>query len=59
MWTKYEQLKRKNEALSLIFSREIFYVTVVLCLNILWLKAVNEITASLGEDELAYVNITS
>jgi len=29
----------------LIFSREIFYVTVVLCLNILRLKAVNEITA--------------
>jgi len=29
----------------LIFSREIFYVTIVLCLNILWLKAVNEITA--------------
>jgi len=29
----------------LIFSREIFYVPIVLCLNILWLKAVNEITA--------------
>ena len=29
----------------LIFSREIFYVTIVLCLNILWLKAINEITA--------------
>ena len=29
----------------LIFSREIFYVRIVLCLNILWLKAVNEITA--------------
>ena len=29
----------------LIFSREIFYVTIVLCLNILWLKAVSEITA--------------
>jgi len=29
----------------LILSREIFYVTVVLCLNILWLKAVNGITA--------------
>jgi len=28
-----------------IFSREIFYVTIVLCLNTLWLKAVNEITA--------------
>ena len=29
----------------LIFLREILYVTIVLCLNILWLKAVNEITA--------------
>jgi len=29
----------------LIFSHEIFYVTIVLCLNILWLKATNEITA--------------
>jgi len=29
----------------LIFSREIFYLTTVLCLNILRLKAVNEITA--------------
>jgi len=29
----------------LIFSREIFYVTVVLCFNILWLKTSNEITA--------------
>jgi len=29
----------------LIFSRNIFYVTADLCLNILWLKAVNEITA--------------
>ena len=26
-------------------AREIFYVTIVLCLNSLWLKAVNEITA--------------
>jgi len=40
---KYEQLHRKyreNE-----FSRELFYFTVVLCLNILRLKAVNDITA--------------
>jgi len=29
----------------LIFSREVIYVTIVLCLNILRLKAVNEITA--------------
>ena len=29
---------------SLIFLREIFYVTIVLCLNISCLKAVNEIT---------------
>jgi len=29
----------------LIFSREIFYVSIVLCLNILRLKTVNEIAA--------------
>ena len=29
----------------LIFSREIFYVAIVLCLNILWLEAISEITA--------------
>jgi len=29
----------------LIFSREMFYVKFFLCLNILWLEAVNEITA--------------
>ena len=29
----------------LIFSRETFYITIVLCLNILWLKVVNLITA--------------
>ena len=28
-----------------MFSREIFYVTIVLCLNILRLRAINEITA--------------
>ena len=31
---------RENEALC-----EIFYFKIVLCLNILWLKAVNDITA--------------
>jgi len=35
---------RENVALSDIFS-EIFYVSIVLCLNILWLKAVSKITA--------------
>ena len=29
----------------MIFSREIFYITIVLYLNILWLTAINEITA--------------
>ena len=29
----------------LIFSRETFYVTITVCLNILWLKAIDEITA--------------
>ena len=43
MWTIYEQLRR-NEALSDIFTWNIYF-TIVLCLNILWLKAVNEITA--------------
>ena len=43
MWTK-SNIYRENGALSDI-SREIFYVMIVLCLNILWLKAVNEITA--------------
>jgi len=28
-----------------MFSREILYVTIVLCVNILWLKAVNKISA--------------
>jgi len=36
-----------------IFSREIFYVAIVLCLNILWLKAVNEITASQTQTSFA------
>ena len=35
---------RENEALSDMFTWNI-YCTIVLCLNILWLKAVNEITA--------------
>ena len=41
----------------LVFSREIFYVTAVLCLNILWLKAVNEITAR--QTRTSFVNMTS
>jgi len=41
---KYEQLQRKW-SIVWYFSRKIFYVTIVLYLNILWLKAVNEITA--------------
>jgi len=45
----------------LIFSREIYYFTIVLCLNILRLKAVNEITGDLllGKHKLAYINMTS
>jgi len=43
MWTN-TNVYRENWALSDI-SREIFYVTIVLCLNILWLKAVSEVTA--------------
>jgi len=43
-----EQIRTATDKMKhcLISSREIFYVTVVLCLNILWLKAVSEITAS-------------
>ena len=41
----YESTDKKMEHW-LIFSRETFYATIVLCLNILWLKAVNEITAN-------------
>ena len=46
-WEEREQIRTAAEKTKycLIFSREILYVTVVLCLNILWLKAVNEITA--------------
>ena len=42
-----EQIRTATEKMKhcLIFSRQIFYVTIVLCLNILWLKANNEITA--------------
>jgi len=44
----------------LIVSREIFYVTIVLCLNILLLKSINEIAArQTRSHELAYVNMTS
>jgi len=43
MWTNTNSY-RKNEALSDIFMRNI-YATIVLRLNILWLKAVNEIAA--------------
>ena len=42
-----EQTRTATEKMKhcLIFSYEIFYVTIVLCLNILRLKAVSEITA--------------
>ena len=41
---KYEQLQTKRKHCP-IFSCEIFYITFVLCLNILCLKAVDEFTA--------------
>jgi len=42
-----EQIRTSTQKMEhcFIFSREIFYVTIVLCLNILGLKPVNEITA--------------
>jgi len=42
----------------LIFSREIFYVTIVICLNILWLKAINEITARQTQTSLRKHDVT-
>jgi len=47
-WDEREQIRTVTEETKhcLIFSREIFYVTIVLCFNVLWLKAVNEITIS-------------
>ena len=48
MWTN-TNFYRENGALSYIL-REVFYVTIVLCLNIL---------CPLGKHELAYVNMTS
>jgi len=42
----------------LTFSREIFYVTIVLCLNILSLKAVNEITARQTQTSLRKHDVT-
>jgi len=42
----------------LIFSREIFYVTIVICLNILWLKAINEITARQTRTSLRKHDVT-
>jgi len=43
MWTNKNSYREMKYCL--IFSRKIFYVTIVLCLNIVWLYAVNEITA--------------
>jgi len=41
---KYEQLHRKR-GFAWYFHVKYFTLTIVLCLNILWLKAVSEITA--------------
>jgi len=51
---KYDTEKMKH---CLIFSREIFYVTIVLCLNIISLKAVDEITAR--QTRTSFVNTKS
>jgi len=42
-----EQIRTATEKMKhfVTFSCDIFYFTIVLCLNILWLKAVNQITA--------------
>ena len=53
------QMRASTERMEhrLIFSGEIFYVAIVLCLNILWLKAVNEITSR--QTRTSFVNTTS
>ena len=53
-WTNMN-IYREDEALSDIF-RELFYVTIVLCFNILWLKAVSEITAR--QTRTSFVNMS-
>jgi len=52
---KYKQLEKMKHCL--IFLREIFYLTIVLCLYILRLKALNEITAR--QTRTSFVNMTS
>jgi len=42
-----------------IVSSEIFYVTILLCLNILWLKAVSEITARQARTSLAKFSMST
>jgi len=39
----------------LIFSLQIFYVTIVLCLNIPWLKTVNDITSEIKVCNIEYL----
>ena len=55
MWTNMN-IERENGALSHIFSREIFYVTIVLCWNIFydWKQSMKLL---LGKYELEYVNM--
>jgi len=43
-WTNTNSYREIREY-CMIFSREIFHVIVVLCLNILWLEAVSKITS--------------
>jgi len=45
IWGTWTNTNIYRENASLILSRKILYVTLVLCLNFLWLKAVSEITA--------------
>jgi len=42
----------------LIFSGKIFHITIVLCLNILWQIAINEITARQTRTSLCKHDIT-
>jgi len=59
VYEECEQMRASTERMEhrLIFSGEIFYVAIVLCLNVLWLKAVNEITSR--QTRTSFVNTTS
>jgi len=56
MWTNKNSYRKKMKH-RLIYSREIFYVTIVSCLNILWLKTITEITARQTRTSLCKLDV--